>query len=382
MNILCTMGLPAIDESLDMLLKFFDTMEVNFIGESRYMAMAIGSCLALCVGSYECWMMMLGRRGIDVMKILRIVGISLCITSSSLICGMLKIPGQQLENVSYAAASAKNEQVAAMEQKVAQKQAEYLTRLRNVQDSIANAEKIAEIGEDAAWYEELVYNVSNLGTQINNLAQRAVVATETKISEWVNDIIRFLGQLIFQMTYYGILVAQRIFINILGAFCPLMFALSLAPAFSSAWSQWMSKYLSLSLWGFVTYTCIYYIDALLIYNLEADIKAYDSLMNGNVNSWGNIGTLGLQGIGSNCMYVMGMLVGAYILRMVPEVSSWLIPGGVSSGAGQAAGGAVMQGTQSTTNLGTNVVGSTASFAGRQAAKSLSQRGIHDTKLKL
>ena len=41
------------------------------------------------------------------------------------------------------------------------------------------------------------------------------------------------------------------------------------------------------------------------------------------------------------MYAMGMLVGAYIIRFVPEVASWLIPGGVSSGAGSAAGGAVM-----------------------------------------
>jgi hypothetical protein len=38
----------------------------------------------------------------------------------------------------------------------------------------------------------------------------------------------------------------------------------------------------------------------------------------------------LQGIGSNCMYAMGMLVGAYVIRFVPEVASWLIPGSVSS----------------------------------------------------
>ena len=37
------------------------------------------------------------------------------------------------------------------------------------------------------------------------------------------------------------------------------------------------------------------------------------------------------------MYAMGMLVGAFILRFVPEVASWLIPGGVSSSAGSTAG---------------------------------------------
>jgi hypothetical protein len=117
-----------------------------------------------------------------------------------------------------------------------------------------------------------------------------------------------------------------------------MFALSIVPPWSSAWSQWISRYLSLSLWGFVTYICLYYIDFILMYNLTKDIEAYSVLAAGQVNSWSQIGALGLQGIGSNCMYAMGMLVGAYIIRFVPEVASWLIPGGVSSSAGSAAGG--------------------------------------------
>jgi hypothetical protein len=38
-----------------------------------------------------------------------------------------------------------------------------------------------------------------------------------------------------------------------------------------------------------------------------------------------------------------MLVGAYVIRFVPEVASWLIPGGISSSAGSVAG-AVATGT--------------------------------------
>jgi len=178
------------------------------------------------------------------------------------------------------------------------------------------------------------------------------VAAETKVSEWINDVIRFVGELIFQMSYYGILVAQRnplllpryrgrAILAIMAIFCPIMFALSLAPPWHSAWSQWMSKFLSLSLWGFVTYMCLYYIDFILLYNLQQDMVAYDHLLHGSVSSWSQIGALGLQGIGSNCMYAMGMLVGAYIIRFVPEVASWLIPGGVSSGSGSAAGSVAM-----------------------------------------
>ena len=90
-----TIGLPAIDESLEKLLTAMETFpNVAVLGDAVSMAKALGLCLALCVGSYECWMMMLGRRGMDVMKLLRIIGISLCISSSSWICSALQVPGK------------------------------------------------------------------------------------------------------------------------------------------------------------------------------------------------------------------------------------------------------------------------------------------------
>ena len=338
-DLFLTMGLPSIDESLDKLLVAMESFPKSAIlGSAIGYARVIGLCLALCVGSYECWMMMLGRRAVDVMKLLRIVGLSMCITSSSWICTQLQRPGKALESATKAMAVAKNKEVAALERKVAEKQAAYLDRLREVQDSVETARQIQAIGEDAHWWDKLIYSMENLGETINNYAQRAAVAAETKVSEWINDVIRFIGELIFQMSYYGMLVAQRIFLTILGVFAPVMFAMSIVPPWSNAWSQWISKYLSLSLWGFVVYMCLYYIDFILLYNLQEDITAYGKLLQGEVNSWSQIGTLGLQGIGSNCMYAMGMLVGAYVIRFVPEVASWLIPGGVSSSAGSAAGG--------------------------------------------
>ena len=370
LSILCTMGLPAIDESLDRLLVAMEAFpNVAILGNTIGFARVLGLLLALCVGSYECWMMMLGRRGMDVMKLLRIIGISMCISSSSWICSALQVPGKSLESTTKAMAMAKNREVAALELKVAQKQGEYLERLRAVQDSISTAKQIAEIGEDANWWDKLIYNVENLGTTINNYAQRAAVAAETKVSEWINDVIRFVGELIFQMSYYGILVAQRIFIAIMIVFCPIMFALSLAPPWNSAWSQWMSKFLSLTLWGFVTYMCLYYIDFILMYNLQEDLVAYNHLLHGTVNSWEQIGALGLQGIGSNCMYAMGMLVGAYIIRFVPEVASWLIPGGISSGAASPAGSVAMGAATMAGSVAGSAVGTTVGL-GVRGAKAL------------
>ena len=390
-DIFLTMGLPAIDESLDKLLVAMETFPKSAVlGDTVGYARVIGLCLALCVGSYEAWMMMLGRRVMDIMKILRIIGLSICITSSSWICNQLASPGKALENTTKAMAKAKNKQVAALELKVAQKQSAYLDRLREVQDSIETAKQVQEIGEDAHWWDKLIYSMENLGETINNYAQRSAVAAETKVSEWINDVIRFIGELIFQMSYYGMLVAQRIFLTIMAVFAPIMFALSIVPPWSSAWSQWVSKYLSLSLWGFVVYMCLYYIDFILMYNLQEDLTAYGKLLQGQVDSWSQIGALGLQGIGSNCMYAMGMLVGAYVIRFVPEVASWLIPGGVSSSAGSAAGGVAAgavagfaSGAMTATSVAAPVVGSAGMAAAGMAGNAAVSAGqsIYDSSLK-
>ena len=62
-NQLLTMGLPVIDESLAELMSVMKSAPTNgLFGEMQSMARGLGITLALCVGSYECWVMILGRR--------------------------------------------------------------------------------------------------------------------------------------------------------------------------------------------------------------------------------------------------------------------------------------------------------------------------------
>lgn len=335
---LLTMGLPVIDESLQELMNVMKSSPTNgLFSEMVSMARALGISLALCVGSYECWMMMLGRRGMDVMKIARIIGLAICIQSSSFICSALDAPGNWLESRTQGMAKAANKQVATLERTVAKKQQEYLDSIRSQQARQEEQKAAQDAATEDGLLDRIQHSVENIGISIENYAKQAAVLLETKISEWANDVIRFIGEIIFQMTYYGMLMGQRIFLSVLKLFCPVMFALSIVPPWRNAWSQWISKYLTVSLWGFLVYLIVYYVDFLIMYYLRSDLTAYNSLLH-NASSWNNIGALGAQAIGTTCMYVVGMLAGAKILSMVPEVCSWLIPGGVSSGAGSAAAG--------------------------------------------
>lgn len=346
------MGLPAIDKALQDLFIAMDLKPIRFAFTG--MAINIGVALAMGVGMAECFPMMLGRRPIDVLKILRILIIAICISQSSYIVSWIDELGNKFQNLTQARAEDKFNQIAQHQLLVAELQGKYLDKLRAAQDSIAEAQKVQEIGEDANAVQEIIYSVSHLGDSISNNLKRATFIVESKVSEVINDVIRFIGLVIFQLSLYGIILAQKCFKSILAGFCPIMFALSLAPPFRNAWSQWISKYASLSLWGFVAYAVLYYAGAVIEYFIKQDEEAYLQLT-GNVsanNSWESILALGVQGIGTTCMFVVGLLIGAYMLKFVPEVASWLIPGGVSSSAGAGAGG-----------VGTAVASAGASAAG-------------------
>ena len=144
---LLTMGLPVIDDSLDKLLSVMKSSPTQGLyDEMVSMARGLGISLALCVGSYECWMMMLGRRGMDVMKIARIIGLAICIQFSSTICSALDTPGNWLESRTKGMATNANKQVATLERAVATKQQEYVDSLRSQQ---AKQEE-QEAAQDAA----------------------------------------------------------------------------------------------------------------------------------------------------------------------------------------------------------------------------------------
>ena len=342
------MGLGVIDESLNGLITAMDSMPSELkLPSMMWYAKMIGLCLALGVGANECYQMMLGRRGMDVMKLLHIVIISLCISSAGTIASIARQPGKILEGYAKSAMDGMNEQVMKEEQIVAQLQEDYINKVRESMRQLEQAQEAANASKnaDAHWWEveKIKDTLEETTNHISNKIKEYALVLETKICEWISLILRLIGEVLLQAIIYGLLVSQRIFMHLLEMVAPLMFAISLSPHFKSAWSQWLSKYISLSLWGFVTYVCMYYAFFIIWYNLKQDQTAYMQLMSSVSGDDAQVAAMGMQTVGSTCMYLIGLLVGVKILSMVPEAASWLIPGGVSSSAGSAAGGIVTAG---------------------------------------
>lgn len=370
LNLLLEIGFTAIDENLQKLIDAMRTFpEEALMAQTTSYAKALGYLIALGLGSYECYMMILGRRGMDVMKILHIIIISLCITFSSWIADAAIYPGTALGDQAKELALAKNQEVKEYEIQVKTAQEKYLamvdTVLNKAQAEKTTEENIAKSDEGGLFGIDIAGAVETFKNNMERRLQKWAIAIETKICEWLSIIIRFIGEVLFQVAYYGMLVAQNIFLQIMKFVCPIMFAISLAPPFRSAWSQWLAKFISISLWGFVVYMILYYVNFIMLYNLGLDLQQYQNLM-GDLSEtnfdWENVGAIGMQGLGTTCMYVVGLLVGVFCLKFVPDVASWMIPGGVGSPVGGAAVGAATGAAGMAASGASSVVGAAVGAA--------------------
>lgn len=347
LNLFLSMGLPALDQHLQEIIAHTDAWTPPALNSLASFARVLGCALCLCMAAYESYMMILARRGIDVMKLLRIVGISLCISQSYWITRAVALPGEGLYNTAYATAfgpGGTHADVDALIKECAEEQKKYNEALREKIDTLTE-KQIQKIMDEASndatgsWTDRLTIPIVTAWEEMKGEIKKMIISTETLIGEVINEVLRFIGEVIFQLVFFGLLLAQNFMMAILKAFCPVAFALSIVPPWASAWSQWISKYASISLWGFLVMTCVCYVDFILMYEIQLDITAYQTLMNAPLDgSWGEIGALGLQQIGATCRVVMAYVIGAIVMKFVPEIASWLIPGGASSSIGSAVGG--------------------------------------------
>ncbi len=357
-----TVGLSFIDDNMGDIISALGAAGPKFhiLGIAKNIAV----CLALGVGAYEAYMMMLGRRGMDVMKILRIIILSLCISNSGWIAAGLKAPGAALAAEAKGSMNKFNARLMLEEEKLAKTQDDMMDKMFAQLDSITKARKAALLAENEGITQDMVVGVSMVPEWIDNYAKKAAIWFETQACNFMNMLIRWISELIFQLMYYGILITQLVVLNLMTQFMPLAFALSIAPAYKSAWSQYISKFLSITLWAPICYMMVCYIDQILTYQIRNDAASIAKITD---FSWGALGGLGLDMLGTTVTYAAGMLIGAKMISMSTEIAGWLIPGGVSSGMGGAvAGGAMGAVTGAAAGGAATVMGTAGAGAGSAA----------------
>lgn len=146
------------------------------------------------------------------------------------------------------------------------------------------------------------------------------------ISNFLDKILEFIGNFIWRVALYSTLMIKEISLAFLFIFGPLSFALSVYDPWRDAWAQWVTRYISFQFYGFVAYHIMTASLMIISYGVQNDIKVLSQPGFPEAFSFSAMYTL------------FGYLVGAFALKIVPEVVSWVVPTNTSQAASQFTSG--------------------------------------------
>lgn len=201
-----------------------------------------------------------------------------------------------------------------------------------VQDSITmqvvkNAFSAEEAG-DLSRDEE----VHRIGIKLNGIMDAISglgVYLVGKIRQMFFNIFETIIMMFWQAVVFLIFFLRLMFKSILAIVGPLSFAFSLLPSWKDAWSHWVSKYITVNLYGFLAYIVLTLSTVMMQYAIEDDIDVLQSV---NADE-GQFALFTVFQSGYHNGFVPALIVSILGLLLVPKVAEWIIP---SSGTSAAA----------------------------------------------
>lgn len=146
-------------------------------------------------------------------------------------------------------------------------------------------------------------------------------------------MIEYLVITFWQVCVYFVFFLQIIFSGILIILGPLAFAFSILPAFRDAYIQWISRFISVSLYSCIAYIVLSISLVIMQYSLEREIDILNQALS---NDAAFLMYVSMSSGGVN-MFIVTCLIGALSMLTIPFVSTWIVS---TTGVGQAVGGMV------------------------------------------
>ncbi|TFH94011.1 hypothetical protein [Porphyromonas levii] len=314
--------LDFIDENLFSIItnldKFFEKYYTNFIGVGK----AIGSILCLVVVAIEAYQMMLLKKGIDVLALLRPILIAVVITNWLNFTAGLRLPFEGLEGW---ASKVYNKELAIVKSKDTQRWEKQFEQYKLLQDARAKAEVASDnVKSDENIFEKLGSKVEDMFQKITDIYKVVQDFRITLQNSIMETIILYLANFIWQFAVFLTFFIKEVGLGILTITGPITFGLSVTPIWKDAWASWVSRYLSFCLYGFVAYIIMAAALQIFDYGITVDLERLTKT---------NLSFSTLSGITCNWLYpLLGACVGAFGLKMTPEIVTWIFPAGTSQAA--------------------------------------------------
>lgn len=335
------------------------TMAAQSAG-ARMLGQAVGGFGALCYMGYLGWQMQEGARPWEVTPMIRPTIIAFILMYWTAFTGMIQYPLQSLAQPGIALFQEIEEDANDLRVERFKKQNQILEILIKQQaEEEAKQESLDKLEHkaDDSWYD---IDVDKLLAP----AKEWYMKMEFKIQKTLSEIIEGISLTILRVCTYLIFFIQKIWSYVLIILGPIAVGISLIPGFENSFTNWVTKFININLYTFITYTIINIGQQLIMSGYQMELDRY-ALM---IDSAGvaDMNTLRVYVQNSGMMYTALFPAVAYIVTgigilMVPSIADSIVSAG---GAGIMSKGKAASGTVG--SVGRAVVkaasGGTASIA--------------------
>ena len=287
----------------------FSTMET---------AKALGAIFSLMLAAGQAYKVMVMQQGqLDILTIGKPLLFALLLSNWNVAVNVVSAPGRTVETVFRGKMEAKAEEVNAhFDQRRAA--AENLSkRMWEMVGASQQAEK-SENALEKTW--DVIKTVWNaITTGFDSL----MLLMSTYIVNVLIEFLVFIGELLWQIACYAMLLAKALMRTVLVIFGPVYVICALVPAWGSALTGWITKMVKVSLMGAMVYLAMTFSLFIVDFALTSDIEVInDFAASGSfsiITIWGSF-------CGTICQTFVAYLAGFFAIMQAPALAELAFPG--------------------------------------------------------
>ena len=302
---------------------------------------AIGGFGALCYMGYLGWQMQEGARPWEVTPMIRPTIVAFILMYWGAFTSMIQYPLQSLAEPGIALFQDIEKDANDLRVERFKKQNQILEILIKTQaEEEAKQETLDKLEKkaDDSWFD---IDVDKLLAP----AKEWYMKMEFKIQKTLAEIIEAVSLTILRVCTYLIFFIQKIWSYVLLVLGPIAIGMSLIPGFENSFNNWVTKFININLYSFITYTIINIGQQLIMSGYQMELDRYALI----IDSGGvaDMNTLRVYVQNSGMMYTALFPCVAYIITgigilMVPSIADSIVSAGGAGimSKGKAAGGKV------------------------------------------
>lgn len=178
-------------------------------------------------------------------------------------------------------------------------------------------------------------------------AKQETLSSAAGIICLIDKIFFLLGIAMYRIGFWGTIFCQQICLGMLTIFGPIQWAFSLLPKWESAWAKWLARYMTIHFYGAMLYFVGFYVLLLfdVVFSIQLDQIEWILAVDGDGQAVNLASYIKVAFFTSIYMLVAGV-VALKCLNLVPDLAAWMIPEGDTAFStrnfGEGIAGAVKQ----------------------------------------